>query len=84
MPKLQAMLGLSGKAYRDLRKAIAACTITNISLILKAMVSMRLIMEVLKPLTGGTLSVQTLWLLLGLGLVAAIIVFVCCKTKKPM
>jgi ATP-binding cassette subfamily B protein len=79
MSKLQAMFNLSDKAYGDLKKAIAACTITNFSLILPVLVSMQLIMEVLKPLTGGVLSINRMWLLLGLGLAAAIIVFLCSK-----
>ncbi|MDR2632462.1 MAG: ABC transporter ATP-binding protein/permease, partial [Treponema sp.] len=79
MTKLQSLFGLSDKAHKDLKKAIAACTITNFSLILPVVVSMQVIMEILKPLTGGELSVQKLWLLLGLGFAAALIVFVCSK-----
>jgi ATP-binding cassette subfamily B protein len=79
MAKLQRMIGISDKAYGDLKKAIAACTITNFSLILPVVVTMQLITEILKPLTGGSLSIHKLWLLLGLGLAAAIIVFLCSK-----
>ncbi|MDR2634036.1 MAG: ABC transporter ATP-binding protein/permease, partial [Treponema sp.] len=79
MTKLQSLFGLSDKAHGDLKKAIAACIITNFSLILPVLVSMQVIMEILKPLTGGTLSVQKLWLLLALGLAAALIVFFCSK-----
>jgi ATP-binding cassette subfamily B protein len=79
MPKLQALLGVSDKAYRDLKRAVAACTITNFSLILPVALSMALITEILKPLTGGTLSTRKMWLLLGLGLAAALILFLCAK-----
>ncbi|MDR0628951.1 MAG: ABC transporter ATP-binding protein/permease [Treponema sp.] len=79
MPKLQGMIGISGKAYGDLKKAVAACTITNFSLILPVVVTMQLVMEILKPLTGGTLSIHKLWLFLGLGLAAGVIVFLCGK-----
>jgi ATP-binding cassette subfamily B protein len=79
VPKLQALLGISDKAYTDLKKAIGACTITNVSLMLPVIVTIQIIMETLKPLTGGTLSMNRLWLLLGLGLLAAVVVFLCCK-----
>jgi ATP-binding cassette subfamily B protein len=73
------MIGISDKAYKNLKKAVAACTITNFSLILPVVVTMQLVMEILKPLTGGALSINKMWLLLGLGLAAAIIVFLCSK-----
>ncbi|MDR1324907.1 MAG: ABC transporter ATP-binding protein/permease [Treponema sp.] len=79
MPKLQTIFALSSKAAGDLKKAIIACTITNFSLLLPVLVGMLLIQEVLKPLTGGTLSVQRLWLFLGLGLGAALVVVLCSK-----
>ena len=34
MPKLQSMLMLTDKGYKDLKKAIAACTLTNFSMML--------------------------------------------------
>ncbi|MDR1399269.1 MAG: ABC transporter ATP-binding protein/permease [Treponema sp.] len=73
------MLGISSKAYKDLKKAIIACTMTNFSLILPIVVAMQLIMEILKPLTGGEISIQKLWMYMGLGFVAAIIVFLFSK-----
>ena len=79
MPKAQAMLGISDTAYKDLKKAVGACVITNVSLILPVIVTMQIIMEILKPLTGGTLSINKMWLFLGFGLIAAVVVFLCSK-----
>ena len=79
MSKLKEKLMLSEKGYSDLKKAITACTITNIALLLPSMVACLLFGELLKPFTGETISWAALWKLLGLGLVAAILVFLAAK-----
>ena len=79
MSKLKEKLMLSEKGYSDLKKAITACTITNIALLLPSMVACLLFWELLKPFTGETISWAALWKLLGLGLVAAILVFLAAK-----
>ena len=52
MSKLKEKLMLSEKGYSDLKKAITACTITNIALLLPSMVACLLFWELLKPFTG--------------------------------
>ena len=79
MSKLKEKLMLSEKGYSDLKKAITACTITNIALLLPSMVACLIFWELLKPFTGETISWAALWKLLGLGLVAAILVFLAAK-----
>ncbi len=79
MPKLQAAFMLTDKGYRDLKKAIAACTLTNFSLMIPFGVTLQMFIELIRPLTGGQISWQRMWLLLGSGLVGAIVVFLCCK-----
>lgn len=79
MPKLQYALMLSDKGYRDLKKAIAACTITNVSLMMPFAVMIQVIMELIQPFNGGMISWQRMWVLFGLGLVAAVLVFFCHK-----
>ena len=79
MSKLKEKLMLSDKGYSDLKKAIIACTITNLALLLPAMVACLLFWEVLKPFTGQEISWSALWKLLGVGLVAAILVFLAAK-----
>ena len=43
MSKLKEKLMLSEKGYSDLKKAITACTITNIALLLPSMVSLSIV-----------------------------------------
>ena len=79
MPKLQQMFMLTDKGYRDLKKAIFACTLTNLSMMLPFMVTIQLFAELLKPLMGQALSFGRLWLLLGFGVAAAWMVFIASK-----
>ena len=48
MSKLKEKLMLSEKGYSDLKKAITACTITNIALLLPSMVT-----EIIFAISGG-------------------------------
>jgi ATP-binding cassette subfamily B protein len=66
---------LSDKGYRDLRRAIVACTLTNLSLMLPFTVTILIIAELTSALTGGVLDLTRLWLLFAAGLVAAVVVF---------
>lgn len=79
MSRTQEMLMLTDKGYKDLKKATAACTVTNFSMMIPFSVMMGIIMELIKPLRGGELSWNRLWMLFGAGVVAALIVFLCSK-----
>ena len=79
MPKLQSMLLLTDKGYKDLKKAIFACTLTNLSFMFPYMVTIQLFTELIKPLMGGSLSFPRLWMLFALGVLAAILVFFASK-----
>ena len=70
---------LTDKGYRDLKKAIAACTLTNFSMFIPAMVMLQVVMELLKPFTGGSISWANMWIYFGLGIIGAVIVFLCNK-----
>lgn len=78
-PLLQNTFMLTDKGYSDLKKGIAACTLTNFSMMLPFMVSIQMILEIIKPLYGSEISYQRMWLLFGLGIVSAIIIFLCSK-----
>lgn len=78
-PKLQDALILTDKGYSDLKKAIAACTLTNFSMMLPFAVMVQVIMELIQPLTGGAISWGKMWLLFAAGIVAAAVVFLCSK-----
>jgi len=79
MFKLKEKLLLSDKGYSDLKKAIAACTVTNLSLMLPFGITIQIFAELLKPLMGEELSWARMWIYFGLGLVAAILVFLANK-----
>ena len=79
MPKLQSAFILNDKDYKDLKKAIAACTLTNFSMMLPFGVMIQMFIELIKPLTGGEISWNKMWLLFGAGIAAAVIVFLCNK-----
>ncbi len=78
-PWLQKTFMLTDKGYRDIKKAIAACTLTNFSMMLPFTISMLMIIEVLRPITGGSVSWRKLWILLGIGVIAAFLIFLACK-----
>ena len=77
MPKLQNMLMLTDKGYKQLKKAIAACTLSNFALMLPFVVAVRLVMELIKPLSGAEISWNMMWLWFGTGIVSVIIIFLC-------
>ena len=79
MRYLKEKLMLSEKGYSDLKKAVTACTITSIALLLPSMVAVLLFMELLKPFSGQEISWMTLWKLMGLGVVLATVVFLAAK-----
>ena len=79
MKFLKQKLLLSDKGYSDLKKAILACTLTNLALMFSAGVSILLLRELLRPFTGGTISWAIMWQLMGLGIIVAILVFAAAK-----
>ena len=79
MPKLQSLFMLTDKGYKDLKGAIAACTLTNFSMMIPFGVTLQMIVELLSPLSGGEISWDRMWLLVGAGVVVAVIVFLCSK-----
>ncbi len=70
---------LTDKGYSDLKKAIIACTITNLSLMLPFGVTIGIFTELLKPLMGQKISWTIMWILLGAGIISAILVFIASK-----
>ena len=79
MSKLQKALFLSDKGYQDLKKAIRACTITNLSMLLPFCVTVMVFSELLAPFVGGTIQWNHIWMLWGAGVVSAILVFLAAK-----
>ena len=75
MKKLKEFLFLSDKGYKDLKKAIVACTITNLALMLPFCVTVMLFNELLNPYVGKQIAWNHIWLLWGIGVVSAVLVF---------
>ena len=79
MSKLQNALMLTDKGYSDLKKAIAAVTLTNLSLMFPFGLSIQIFAELLKPLMGQEISWTKMWVYFGLGIVGAILIFIAHK-----
>lgn len=79
MSKLQKALFLSDKGYKDLKKAIIACTLTNLSMLLPFCVTVMIFSELLTPFVGREIQWNHIWMLWGAGIVSAILVFLAAK-----
>ena len=79
MKRLKEALFLSDKGYSDLKKAIFACTLTNITMLLPFCITVMIFSELLNPFVGKDLVWEHIWLLWGAGVVSAILVFLAAK-----
>lgn len=79
MKKLKEILFLSDKGYSDLKKAIKACTLTNLAMLLPFCITVMIFQELLKPFIGKELVWNHLWFLWGAGIISAILVFLAAK-----
>ena len=76
MFKFKELLGLSDSGYRDFRRGVQACVLTNLLLLLSFAVIIQAIIVLLEPLLNGApLNILKLWLLFGAGLAAVILYF---------
>lgn len=80
MSRLKKALFLSDKGYSDLKKAIFACTLTNLAMLLPFCVTVMIFRELLTPFTdGGQVQWNRIWMLWGGGILSAILVFLAAK-----
>ncbi len=79
MKMFRNSLLLDKNAEKGLRSAAIACFFTSISLMIPFMITIRLFIEILKPLTGGDVSWNKIWILFGIGIIAFIAVFLFSK-----
>lgn len=86
MKFLKEKLLLSEKGYSDLKKAIVACTLTNIALLLPAGVTTLLFWQLLNPFYGKDISWGNMWGLLIVGIIASLLVFLAARNdyRKPI
>ncbi|MDR1420000.1 MAG: ABC transporter ATP-binding protein/permease [Treponema sp.] len=76
MVGIKTQFGLSDEGYRDFRRAVRAVVVSNLCLFLPFIVIIQTIVALLDPLmAGAVLDRGRLWLLLGLGLAAAVLYF---------
>jgi len=79
MRSLKERLLLTDQGYKDLKRAIAACTFTNITLMLPFMITVMIFRELLLGITNGGLQTKNIICLWAVGIIAAIIVFFASK-----
>lgn len=79
MRSLKERLLLTDQGYKDLKRAIAACTFTNITLMLPFMITVMIFRELLLGITDGGLQTKNIICLWAVGIIAAIIVFFAAK-----
>ncbi|MDR1194755.1 MAG: ABC transporter ATP-binding protein/permease [Peptococcaceae bacterium] len=69
---IKTLLGLSDDGYRDFRRGVAACVLSNLSLLLPFAIILQVMITLLSPLlNGGEPDTARLWLLFACGAVAA-------------
>ncbi|TCK98486.1 ATP-binding cassette subfamily B protein [Natranaerovirga hydrolytica] len=79
MLNLKKIFLLTDKGHNDLKKAIIACALTNLSLMLPFAVTIQIFVELLKPLMNEEISWHKMWGLFFLGIIAAVLVFLANK-----
>jgi ATP-binding cassette subfamily B protein len=76
---LNQILLLDAGGKTGLKKAVTACTLTSLSMMIPFALTIQVFMELLKPFTGGTVDWNRLWLIFGIGLVGFAVVFLFSK-----
>jgi ATP-binding cassette subfamily B protein len=79
---IKAILGLSDEGHRNFKRAVRAVVVSNLCLFLPFVVIVQTIVTLLAPLmAGGSLDRRRLWLLLALGLAAAVLYFLAYRAE---
>ena len=79
IPRLQRALALTDQGYRGLKRAIAACTLTNLALMVPFAITVMAFGVVLMRLTGENVDWQALWGLFAAGVAGLVVVFLCAR-----
>lgn len=74
--RVQRWLALTDEGYRNFKKAVAACAVTNLTLMIPFSLSIGAFWAVLQRLMGDDAAWDSIWWLVLLGVVGALIVFV--------
>lgn len=79
MKTLERLLLLDAKGKQGLGRAVFACLLTSLSLMIPFTITIQAFGEVMKPLTGGVICWNRLWLLFGIGAISFIAIFLFSK-----
>lgn len=79
IPRLQRALALTDQGYRGLKRAIAACTLTNLALMVPFAITVMAFGVVLMRLTGEDVDWRALWGLFAAGVAGLVVVFLCAR-----
>ena len=79
IPRLQRALALTDRGYRGLKRAIAACTLTNLALMVPFAITVMAFGVVLMRLTGEDVDWRALWGLFAAGVAGLVVVFLCAR-----
>ena len=79
IPRLRRALALTDQGYRGIKRAIAACTLTNLALMVPFAITVMAFGVVLMRLTGEEVDWQALWGLFAAGVAGLAVVFLCAR-----
>jgi ATP-binding cassette subfamily B protein len=82
MFNIKVLLGLSDEGYKDFKRGVRACVLSNLSLLLPFIIIIQVFMTILDPLmSGNPLNITKLWTLLGSGIAAAFLYFLAYRNE---
>lgn len=81
MQMLNRLLLLDQNGQKGLRRAVIACVLSGLSLMIPFSITLLIFVELLAPLTGATVSWNKMWLLFGAGVVSFIVIFLLSKNE---
>ena len=79
MKTLKELFQLSDDATKNLKSGIIAVTITNLVTLLSVVVVVNLFTQLINPLEGKEISFSFMWIMLGVGIVLAVLLFFASK-----
>ncbi|MCR4998123.1 MAG: ABC transporter ATP-binding protein, partial [Butyrivibrio sp.] len=79
MKTLKELFQLSDDATQNLKSGIIAVTITNLVTLLSVVVVVNLFTQLINPLEGKEISFSFMWIMLGVGIVLAVLLFFASK-----
>lgn len=79
MKMLKSLLLLDAQGEKNLRSSIVACALSSFSMMIPFTITIQVFIELLKPLKGGDVSWNRLWMLFALGLASLLIMFMLSK-----